>query len=145
MKKANYYNSIYVERKSTSEKAKLLLAGIIVALAICFFMVLPVKSQNAYGKGVSEETYLAWEKAYRSDVKEVLTHKGLDMGGVTMTKTYQEDGTRCYDVIIHHERIAKLSTKEKANLIEALQAVDFPENESDFTFILRCDSEGKSI
>ncbi|MCR5320289.1 MAG: hypothetical protein K6E48_03685 [Lachnospiraceae bacterium] len=145
MRKTNYYNSIYIERKQMSERTKIAWAIVIVAFIICFFMVLPVNGKGTYGNGVSEETYQAWEKEYRGEIKEVLEKKGLEMSGITMTKTFREDGARDYEVIIHHERIAKLGYTEKTELVEALQTVDFPENQSDFTFVLRCDLEGKSL
>ena len=145
MRKTNYYNSIYIQRRQNRGNARLAIAALAVIFIICFFMVLPVNGKGTYGNGVSEETYQAWEKAYRSDVKEVLTKKGLDMSGVTMTKTYREDGAREYEVMIHHDRFAKMGTEEKQELVETLQAVPFPEKESDFTFILRCDLAGKSL
>ena len=94
--------------------------------------VLTVKSQSSQQISISDQAYKELEKEYVDHVRQLLTEKGYDNSGVTLTKEYREDGTRNYDVLIHHKRITALPAEEQELLKEELSKVPFPVPGCDF-------------
>ena len=98
---------------------------IIMVIFILFTTVLTVTSQSPKNVTINDEAYRKLERAYVQDVCQTLSREGFANSGVTLTKEYQEDGTRIYQVLIHHKRILALSDKEQETLLEEIRQIPF--------------------
>ena len=114
--------------KNRKRRLRRCIICITFALMVCVILgtVLTVKSQSSETIRISDEAYKEFEKEYISNVRTALLEKGYDNSGVTLTKEYCENGTRNYEILIHHKRITSLSTEEQSVLKEELLQIPFP-------------------
>ncbi|MBE5853405.1 MAG: hypothetical protein E7299_10745 [Lachnospiraceae bacterium] len=106
------------------------------ALMACVILgtVLTVKSQSSESIRISDEAYKEFEKEYIANVRTALLEKGFDNSGVTLTKEYCENGTRNYEILIHHKRISLLSQEEQRVLKDELLQIPFPMQGCEFAY-----------
>lgn len=116
------------EKRARRRRQKRLIVILTGMLAACVIAgtVLTVKSQSSEMIQISDEAYREFEKEYLSDIRNVLSEKGFENSGVTLTKEYCENGTRNYEILIHHKRIISLSYEEQSTLKEELLKIPFP-------------------
>lgn len=131
MKKTNIQNRPHLtkfERRNRRRKQKRFIIMLTCALVACVILgtVLTVKSQSVENVRISDEAYREFEKEYIKDVRMLLEEEGFANSGVTLTKEYRDDGTRNYEVLIHHKWINELSDKEQEELKAALLQIPFP-------------------
>lgn len=85
-----------------------------ILLAVIFFCF----STTAYSQSVEKaamadkEGMDALEAELLHTIRQVMKEHGCEYSGVTMTKTYAEDGGRIYRVAVHHRNIAYLDEAE---------------------------------
>lgn len=111
-------------------------AMFILTIIFTFCTVQTVQSHGKGGQQIEKQYYDAWESAYIKDIKLLLVQNGLAESGITMTKVMEADGSRSYEVLIHHRRTAFLTQKQYGELMEKLQALPFPAQDCDFAFCL---------
>lgn len=114
---------------SKAKRMQKRLVKLILGAAILFLVAggaLSVRSQSSQEVTVDRESYREMEKAYLGEVKALLGEEGFDNSGVTFTKEYKEDGTRDYELLIHHKGIGRLSEEERVALQEKLEEIPFP-------------------
>lgn len=104
-----------------------------VSILICiiaFFargtMVSRAQTRNALEAG----TYHEMERQYIKEMKEFLKEAGYENSGVNLTKVTDIDGSRSYQIKIHHPRIDKLKDTEREGLLEELNRMQFVEEAS---------------
>ena len=132
MKNMNRTNHTTVmnRRKAAKRRRERLIRR--TAFAACFILVmvmgavLTVKSQNKNNVEISNKAYQQMEQDYMKCVKETLKAQGLENCGVTMTTYYQEDGSRSYDLLIHHKLIDKMTQQQRMCLTDSLENISFP-------------------
>lgn len=107
------------------KKPFLLTAFILTAI----FTFCTAETVWSHGKGeqrIEEQYYDTWEANYLGEVKQLLVRHGLEHSGITMTKVKGSDGSRSYEVAIHHRRTASMTQEQQETLIEALDTLSFP-------------------
>lgn len=99
----------------------------IILLAVIFFCF----SATAYSQSL-ESAALAdkegmdiKEQEFLEEIKHVMEAYGCEYSGVTMTKVYLEDGSRNYQVLIHHRNLSYLNEEEMEQLEGELQQVTY--------------------
>lgn len=99
--------------------------SLVVVIFLFSVATLTVKGQGEHDIALERGFYEELEEDYVLRLREMLGNKGYFNAGITMTKIYQEDGSREYTVQIHHKRIDRLSEGEKVILMNELAAVCF--------------------
>lgn len=114
----------------------------ILLLAVIFFCF----SATAYSQSV-ERSVLAdkeeidlQEQALLKEMKQIMKEYGCEYSGITMTKVYQEDGTRSYRVRIHHRNISILDEAELTALEERLGRLVYGLDHVEAVYELSCSS-----
>ncbi len=107
------------------KKNMIFAASTIILLAVIFFCF----SITAYSQSL-ERAALAdkegidlQEQEILTGIKGVMKEFGCEYSGVTMTKVYCEDGSRNYQVLIHHRNLFYLDPEEMAQLKESLYKI----------------------
>lgn len=98
---------------------------IIAVIVLCLLIPMQAKGQSEYDPAENREYYEQLEDAYTQKIQQFLSGKGYRNAGITMTKVYQEDGSREYMVLIHHKRIDRLENIKKSCLLKELETVSF--------------------
>lgn len=105
----------------------LLFTGIII-----FCSTQTVQSREQGSQMIEERYYDEWEAQYMAQMKQLLTKQGLTNSGITMTKIKEADGSRLYEVAIHHRRTGRMSTEQREALLTELAAISFPAQQCAF-------------
>lgn len=105
---------------------------IALVLVTAFFISGTVISQNKGQSRVEEEYYKTLEQEYIQQIRELLSQKGYDNSGVTMTKVIEENGERDYIVDIHHKRFSKLDETKQNELLNECASISFPVEDCTF-------------
>ena len=82
----------------------------------------------------AEEYYAGSEKEYLTQIREYLNENGFKDSGVMLNHTVYEDGSREYDIFIHHYKTEGLSEAERKSIIKDLQEKAFPAENARFVF-----------
>lgn len=105
----------------------------IISLLIVFvlfsFVTIKVNGHGEQSIALERDFYEELEDSYTERLQDVLAAKGYRNAGITMTKVYQEDGSREYTVQIHHKRIERLEEGERILLLNELAAVSFQDTQ----------------
>lgn len=101
-------------------------AMLILTAIFTFCTVQVVQSHEKGGQQIEEKYYDVWEAAYLQETKQLLEQYGLKDSGINMTKVKEADGSRSYEIAIHHRRFEALSDRQHDNLMEELYALPFP-------------------
>lgn len=101
------------------------LITVVVVFTLFSLITIRVNGQGERDFASERQYYEQLEEDYEKRLVDMLEDKGYRYAGITMTKIYQEDGSRDYTVQIHHKRINQLSEGEKILLINELEAVSF--------------------
>lgn len=94
--------------------------GLLTVIFFCF-------STTAYSQSVEKAAFAEkermdlQEKEFLHRIKQVMEAYGCLDSGVTMTKTYTQDGDRIYRVIVHHRNLSYLSDGEREELRDLLE------------------------
>lgn len=109
-----------------------IIISLLLILATVFCISGTVVSQSRPGSRIEEKYYREMETAYVKEIRALLTEKGYENSGVTMTHIIDESGQRTYTVTIHHGSIDRLSEEEKQELLAECREVSFPDTECGF-------------
>lgn len=101
------------------------LITVLVIFTLFSIITVKVNGQGERDFASERQYYEQLEEEYTQRLVDLLEGKGYRYAGITMTKIYQEDGSREYTVLIHHKRINQLSDGEKILLQNELAAVSF--------------------
>lgn len=110
-----------------------IITSIALIFVIAFCITGTVISQSSHGSRIDEKCYKEMEAAYEEDIRSLLTEKGYENSGITMTHVIDENGKRTYTVTIHHGRIDRLSEEEKQELLFECSEIDFPDKTCGFS------------
>lgn len=83
---------------------------------------------------MENQSYDCFEAEYLSQLRELLGENGFSNAGITMTRISGEDGTRNYEILLHHRRFEGKSRKEREALLGKLDGLSFPVEGCTFTF-----------
>lgn len=107
------------------KKNLIFVTSTLILMAVIFFCF----SATAYSQSLEraalgdKEGIDLQEQEILTGIKGVMKEFGCEYSGVTMTKVYCEDGSRNYQVLIHHRDLSYLDAEEMAQLKESLDQV----------------------
>lgn len=104
---------------------------IIAAVLILFIFSMVTMTVNATeGKKLQHKNayYEELEDDYVEVLRDTLLSKGYRNAGITMTKVFNEDGSREYTVKLHHKRMSNLSEVAREELLMELSQVEFADS-----------------
>lgn len=107
---------------------------ILSVLVILFCAKETVIGQNKADSRREKQYYAAMEEEYRNNMRQMLADKGYSNSGVNVRWAADEDGARCYTVIIHHRKIDRLDEKEKEALLKVLMTAEFDDEKCSFQY-----------
>lgn len=106
---------------------------LITIIFLCFSQ--SVYSQSRKGFGDSEQENMEnLESEYMEQVAKLMKEYGCEYSGITMTKVFEADGSRSYEVLIHHRNLSFLSEKELGELEERLTEFSGDFQNAEFTY-----------
>ena len=105
---------------------------VLLILVIVFCMTGTVKSQHNKGRDTQNKYYAAMEKEYVNTLRDELNRLGFRDSGITVRWISEESGIRCYTVLIHHNRIAKLDADKQTELLKALSKTELSDASCSF-------------
>lgn len=100
-------------------------ATILLVLTTAFCVAGTVQSQSNKNAQLCESFYQQMEEGYTDELRAYLTEEGYINCGIMLTRTVYEDGTRKYQVVLHHNRFERLSDTAKCALKEAVEEKAF--------------------
>lgn len=112
-------------RKGVRKEAVFVMVTVLIILSLWFFISEKVMSQNNGTVTVDEEAFLELEGNYLSQVKTYLEEEGFQNSGVALTRVVEEDGSRSYEITLHHKKLNKLSSEEQEALKENIEELAF--------------------
>lgn len=112
-------------RKGVRKEAVFVMVTVLIILSLWFFISEKVMSQNNGTVTVDEEAFLELEGNYLSQVKIYLEEEGFQNSGVALTRVVEEDGSRSYEITLHHKKLNKLSSEEQEALKENIEELAF--------------------
>ena len=89
--------------KNSAKNITFIAATIMLVLISAFFITKTVQGQADDDAVVSEKYYQALEQEYVSEIRAYLNEQGFLNSGVTLTRVVDEQGSRDYQVILHHK------------------------------------------
>lgn len=100
-----------------------------VFLVLCsaFFVTKTVQGQSNVDMREQEHYYMVLEQEYVSDVRAYLNEQGFTNSGVTLTRVVDAQGTREYQVVLHHKYLEKISDTELQQIFEKVKELSFQE------------------
>ncbi|MBO5210282.1 MAG: hypothetical protein J6B68_13230 [Lachnospiraceae bacterium] len=107
---------------------------VLLVMVILFCTSQTVLSQEKADVRSQKKYYAAMEQEYLSGVKQMLTDMGYQNSGVTIRWVTDEEGSRIYTVMIHHQKIDNLSMQEQKLLQEKLSGTEFEDDNCIFVY-----------
>lgn len=111
--------------KNYRKQIRLLAMTILLILIMVFCMKETVKSERKKDRNVQNKYYAALEKEYVNALRNELHRQGYTNSGITIRWTAEEDDTRRYTVMIHHNRINDLDESGQTALLRTLSETEF--------------------
>lgn len=118
------------------KRAGFAVGTVLLIFIIAFSVTSTVKSQSREELAANETYFRVLEKEYVTAMRDYLNEAGFQNSGVMLTRTVFEDGSREYQIAIHHSRIAGLSEAEQEELTEVLLEKAFIEENCSFVCCL---------
>ena len=120
--------------KSLKRLPYTLIISIFLILIIAFCISGTVLSQSSHESKIEEKYYREMENLYVQEIRDLLTDRGYENSGITMTHVIDENGMRTYTVTIHHGRIDRLSETEREELLAQCSEITFPDDGCGFRY-----------
>ena len=120
--------------KNHKKYIRFLALTILLILVTVFCMKETVKSQRKEDRGMQNKYYAALEKEYVNALRSELCRQGYADSGITVRWTAEEDNTRCYTVMIHHNRINDLDESGQTALLKTLSETEFEDVSCSFHY-----------
>ncbi len=112
---------------------KVIVSVVLVVMMVSFFTTLKARG-NAPVKGEAQEELQLMEKAYTQVIRTRLAEAGYHCAGVTMS-CIRNSISRDYTVRIYHKGINELSEDALQSLFDELQAIPFPVDFAEVSFV----------
>lgn len=116
-------------KESVAEKVvkavMIVLGTVLLVIGMAFFISGTALSQTEEKFAKDEAMLRALEKEYVGAVRDYLEKQGFEDSGVTLTWMMQEDGSRCYEVLLHHRKIEDLNQPEREMLFAEVMELAF--------------------
>lgn len=108
-----------------AKEAAFVLFTVLLVLGLALFISQTVMSQTEGNIAVDEKHFQVLEQEYVSEIRTYLEAQGFKNSGVSLTRVVETDGSRSYEVVLHHKGIDKLTREEQAALLEAVEELAF--------------------
>lgn len=115
--------------KTAKQISFMIFTTVLLILIIAFCISGTVISQNKHGSREEAQYFNAIEQEYTEAVRKLLSEKGCENSGITMTRVTDTDGSREYTVTIHHRRLKSLSEEKKQELLSECNNLEFPDKD----------------
>lgn len=112
-------------RRGVRKEAVFVLFTVFMILSLWFFISEKVMSQNNGTVTVDEAAFLELESNYLSQVKVYLEEEGFRNSGVTLSRVIETDGSRSYEITLHHKKLNELSLEEQKKLKADIEELAF--------------------
>lgn len=112
-------------RRGVRKEAVFVLFTVFMILSLWFFISEKVMSQNNGTVTVDEAAFLELESNYLSQVKVYLEEEGFRNSGVALSRVIETDGSRSYEVTLHHKKLNELSLEEQEKLKADIEELAF--------------------
>ena len=123
-----------MKKNKNKKEIRFIAATILLILVIVFCMTETVKSQDSADRGAKNKYYASMEKQYVEELRTRLNSLGYHNSGITVRWIAEDDGTRCYNVMIHHNRISGLGAADLAALVKILSETEFEDASCSFCY-----------
>lgn len=112
-------------RRGVRKEAVFVLFTVFMILSLWFFVSEKVMSQNNGTVTVDEAAFLELESNYLSQVKVYLEEEGFRNSGVALSRVIETDGSRSYEITLHHKKLNELSLEEQEKLKADIEELAF--------------------
>ncbi|MBR6665803.1 MAG: hypothetical protein IKL22_08855 [Lachnospiraceae bacterium] len=112
-------------RRGVRKEAVFVLFTVFMILSLWFFISEKVMSQNNGTVTVDEAAFLELESNYLSQVKVYLEEEGFRNSGVALSRVIETDGSRSYEITLHHKKLNELSLEEQEQLKADIEELAF--------------------
>lgn len=112
-------------RRGVRKEAVFVLFTVFMILSLWFFISEKVMSQNNGTVTVGEAAFLELESNYLSQVKVYLEEEGFRNSGVALSRVIETDGSRSYEITLHHKKLNELSLEEQKKLKADIEELAF--------------------
>ena len=113
--------------RNSAKNITFILVTIMLILISVFFITKTVEGSVDINTAEKERYFMELEEEYISEIRTYLNEQGFTNSGVTLTRVVDEEGSREYQVMLHHKYLEKLSNEERAALFETIEAMAFDE------------------
>lgn len=110
------------------KKAGFVLLTILLVITGCLCFVTTANSQEKEEQRFERAYYKEMEKEYKEKLQAVLEGELLYNSGIAITHMTEDGSRRSYRIVIHHKRIDAMESNGKEQLLNALNAVPFPDS-----------------
>ena len=108
----------------------------LLVLVSAFFLCGTVASQSSRNADITEDAYIRLEREFLADIRYKLTTEGYENCGINLTRTVDTDGSRLYEISLHHKYLNNLNDTELSSLYQQLSLSAIPFENCSFTFSL---------
>ena len=98
---------------------------IILVICSAFFITKTVQGQSNTDVAAKEGYYQALEQEYVNEIRTYLDEQGFLNSGVMLTRVVDEQGSREYQVTLHHKYLEKLSEEERQAIFKEIEGMAF--------------------
>lgn len=113
-----------------------IIATAFLVLLSAFFLCGTVASQPTHSQDITEEAYVRLEREFLADIRYKLTTEGYENCGINLTRTVDSDGSRAYEISLHHKYLNNLDDTELSSLYQKLSLSAIPFENCTFRFSL---------
>ncbi len=111
--------------KNSVKNVTFTVVTIILVLCSAFFITKTVQGQSDTDVAAKEGYYQALEQEYVDEIRTYLDEQGFLNSGVMLTRVVDEQGSREYQVTLHHKYLEKLSEEERRAVFEEIECMAF--------------------
>ena len=108
-----------------AKEAGFILFTVLLVLGLALFISETAMSQSDGNISVDEQHFQALEQEYVQEIRVYLEEQGFQNSGVSLTRIVEADGSRSYQVLLHHKGLKKLTASEQEALLEAVEELAF--------------------
>ena len=117
----NYKNTNTKKAEELRKRIAFLVMTIFLIGLLSFFVSGTVVSQAKDDMSADEAYMVTLENEYRKEIRNYLAEEGFENCGVNLTKVIHENGNREYTVLVHHDRLEKITIEKKEEMTENIK------------------------
>ena len=118
--------------RTSAKNISFIVTTVFLVLCSAFFITKTVQGQAKVDLAAQERYYVTLEQEYVSDVRAYLNEQGFTNSGVALTRVVDAQGTREYQVVLHHRNLEKMSDCELQIVFEEIKGLAFQEEGCSF-------------